>query len=78
MVNRFELYDINKNLYNNDNLEKDIKAKKEIYSEGNSSKDLTKLSDEEKEEVLEKLLENKSSDNLNNKPIWQQSIVILA
>lgn len=78
IVNRFDLYDINKNLYNNDNLEKDIKAKKEIYSKDNSSKNLIKLTSEEKEEVLEKLLENKSSDNLNNKPIWQQSIVMLA
>lgn len=76
MVNRFDLYNENGEIYNNENLKKSILEKKEIYQKIKDK--LIKLTEDEIKTVSEKLLENKANDNINNKPIWQQSIIMLA
>lgn len=71
--NTFNVYNQEKKLYNNFDLEKDIKDWKDIF-------DIkwTKLSKAEKEEILKSLDENNAEYNLANKPSWQQAIIILA
>lgn len=69
----FDVFDENKKLYKSNELEKAIKEWKDVYT-----KDWQKLHKSEKEEILKKLEENKADYNLMKKPIWQQSIVILA
>jgi regulator of sigma E protease len=73
MPNTFLVYDSEKKLYNNEDLEKDIIAWKDIFF-----KSWDKIWKHEKEEILKKLKENNSDENLMNKPAWQQSIIILA
>lgn len=73
-LNNFHLYNDKNILYNNINeIEEDIKNWKIIYDEKQK-----KVSDENKKIILKKINENKASYNLLNKPIWQQSIIILA
>ncbi len=73
MPNTFLVYDNKKELYNNKDLETDILKEKDIFdSKWNI------VSDEDKQEILEKLQENRASYNLMNKPAWQQAIIILA
>ena len=73
MPNTFLIYNEKKELYNNDDLEKDIESWKNIYDSDN-----IKISESEKKIILTKLKENNASYNLMNKPAWQQSIIILA
>jgi hypothetical protein len=73
MPNTFLVYNINKELYNNSDLEKDIKNKKDIFD----SK-WEKITKKDKDEILKKLKENRADYNLMNKPAWQQAIIILA
>lgn len=73
VINKFDLYDENKIYLSNEILEWKIKKWSDIFTNNRE-----KLNDKEKNEVLEKLLDNKSSDNLATKPIWQQSIIMLA
>lgn len=73
MPNTFLVYNQKKELYNNINLEKDIKLWKDIFF-----KSWKKIWQYEKEEILNKLNENNSKENLMNKPAWQQAIIILA
>lgn len=69
----FLIYDENKNLLDNETIEKFILEKKDIFA-----KDWEKISESDKLEVLEILKENKADYNMWNKPAWQQSIIILA
>ncbi|RKW25211.1 hypothetical protein D8B46_00055 [Candidatus Gracilibacteria bacterium] len=69
----FLIYDENKNLLDNETIEKFISEKKDIFA-----KDGEKISESDKLEVLEILKENKADYNMGNKPAWQQSIIILA
>ncbi len=71
--NTFLVYNKKKKLYNNEDLEKDIKDSKDVFD-----KFWKKISVLEKEEILKSLKENKASYNLMNKKAWQQSIIILA
>ena len=72
-LNTFYAYDKSWRLYNNKDLEKDLKAGKKIFS-----KNWETLTEEIKEEILKKLQENNADYNLINKPYWQQAIIILA
>lgn len=69
----FLVYDENKKLYNNEKLEKDIKAKKDIFY-----KSWEKIWKQEKEEILKLLEENDAKYNLANKSSIEQAIIILA
>ena len=71
--NTFLVYNEKEELYNNSDLEKDILENKDIFD----SK-WEKINKKDKEEILEKLKENKADYNLMNKPAWQQAIIILA
>lgn len=71
--NSFLIYDKNKKLYNNENLEKTLKTEKDVFD-----KTWEKLTILEKQEILKQIEENKASYNLLNKPAWQQSIIMLA
>lgn len=73
MPNTFLVYNSEKKLYNNFDLEKDIKENKSIFD-----KDWKKIPKYELEEILKKLEENNADYNLANKPSWQQAIIILA
>lgn len=73
MPNTFLVYNEKKELYNNEDLELDIEAWKNIYDSKNN-----KISEDDKKIILFKLKENKASYNLMNKPAWQQAIIILA
>ena len=73
MPNTFLVYNEKKELYNNEDLEKDILSKKDIYD---SRWDI--IDEKDLKEILEKLKENKADYNLMNKPSWQQAIIILA
>ncbi|MDD2870655.1 MAG: site-2 protease family protein [Candidatus Gracilibacteria bacterium] len=73
MPNTFLVYNEKKELYNNEDLELDIEAGKNIYDSKNN-----KISEDDKKIILFKLKENKASYNLMNKPAWQQAIIILA
>lgn len=71
--NSFLVYNKKKKLYNNVDLEKDINKWIDIYL-----KNWEKIWEEDIKVILEKINENSSSENLMNKPAWQQSIIILA
>jgi len=71
--NTFLIYDENKKLLNNEEIEKKIKNNKEIYYQN-----WEKIKEKEKNEILNKIKENKAPYNLMNKPAWQQAIIILA
>lgn len=72
-LNTFNVYDENKKIYNNSNLEKDIKAWKDVFDYN-----WIKVSESDKKEILEKLKDNYSKDSLLTKPSWQQAIIVLA
>lgn len=69
----FEIYNSEKKLLNNFEIEKNILEKKDIFT-----KSWEKISEIEKKEILKVLEKNKSPENLSNKKSWQQSIIILA
>lgn len=69
----FLIYDEKNNLLNNENLKKFILENKEIFD-----KKWNKIWKEGKIEILKILSENEADYNLNKKPAWQQSIIILA
>lgn len=70
---KFLIYDEKNNLLNNENLKKFILENKEIFD-----KKWNKIWKEDKIEILKILSENEADYNLNKKPAWQQSIIILA
>ncbi len=70
---RLLIYNKEWEIYNNNQLEKDIKKDKDIFNERWDK--LTKI---EKEEILKKLEENNAPYNLSNKPARQQSIIVVA
>ncbi len=72
-INTYNVYDKNWKIYNNEQLEIDLKKWEEIYNEKWEILDL-----QEKEEILKWLIENSSDENIANKPNWQQAIIILA
>ena len=69
----FLIFDEKNNLLNNENLKKFILENKEIFD-----KKWNKIWKEDKIEILKILSENEADYNLNKKPAWQQSIIILA
>lgn len=71
--NTFLVYDKNKKIYNNENLEKDIIEWKDIFYKSGE-----KIGKQEKEEILKLLKENDATYNLANKKSWEQAIIILA
>ncbi len=71
--NTFLVYDKNKKLYNNHDLENDLKKNKDIFYKSGE-----KIWKQEKDEILKLLEENNSSYNLANKTSWQQAIIMLA
>lgn len=73
MPNTFLVYNNKKILYNNENLEKDLKENKKIFD-----KNWKEISIIEKEQILKLLEENNADYNLANKKSWQQAIIILA
>lgn len=72
-INTFDIYDKDKKLYNNFDLEKDIKASKDIFD-----KNWWKIPEILRTEILKKLEENNAPYNLSKKPAWQQAIIMLA
>ena len=73
MPNTFLVYNENKELYNNESLENDLKEWIEIFD-----KNWEIVDQEDRDIILKKILENKADYNLMNKPSWQQAIIILA
>lgn len=73
MPNTFLVYNNKKELYNNENLEKDLKENKKIFD-----KNWKEISIIEKEQILKLIEENNADYNLANKKSWQQAIIILA
>jgi membrane-associated protease RseP (regulator of RpoE activity) len=73
MPNTFLVYNEKKELYNNEDLEKDLEIWKDVFMKNGE-----KIWKYEKDEILKKLKENTASYNLMNKPSWQQAIIILA
>ena len=73
MPNTFLVYNEKQELYNNEDLEKDLIKWLDIFD-----KDWKIAWKSDRELILEKLKENKASYNLMNKPSWQQAIIILA
>lgn len=69
----FDIYNSEKKLLNNLEIENYILGKKEIFD-----KNWLKIWALEKEEILELLKKEKSPQNFSNKKAWQQSIIILA
>lgn len=72
-ANTFYVYDSEKKLYNNKNLEADTLSWKEIYD-----KEWNIVWETHRQQILTALQENKADYNLANKPAWQQAIIILA
>ena len=72
-INSFDLYDENKKLIWNEELQNRIKEWKNIYT-----KNWDPIHKSEIEEISKKLQENEAEYNLIKKPVWQQSIIILA
>lgn len=72
-INTFNVYDKNKKLYNNEDLEKDIKDWKDIFD-----KDWNIINLIDKEEILERLQDNYSNDSLLTKNPIKQAIIVLA
>ncbi len=73
MPNTFLAYNKEWKLYNNVNLENDIIKWLDIFD-----KNWKVAWKSDREEILQKLKENKADYNLMNKPSWQQAIIILA
>lgn len=73
LPNTFRVYDKNKKLYNNIDLENDINNWIDIFD---SDGDI--INNKDKKLILEKIKENKAEYNLMNKKSWQQAIIILA
>ena len=71
--NTFYVYDENKKLYNNLDLEKDLTQEKPVYY-----KDGTEIWELQRQQILKALQDNQAPYNLANKPSWQQAIIILA
>lgn len=71
--NTFLVYDKNKKLYNNLDLENDLKKNKDIFF-----KSWEKIWKQEIIEIKRLLEENNSDSNLANKASWQQAIIMLA
>ena len=71
--NTFHVFNKENELYNNEELEKDLKKWIDIYDK--NWKIAWRF---EREEILKKLEENKADYNLMNKSSWQQAIIILA
>lgn len=71
--NTFNVYNIEKKLYNNKELEEDILSGKSIFD-----KKWSQVWETHKQQILKALEENKADYNLWNKPAWQQAIIILA
>lgn len=69
----FYVYNKEKKIYNNQDLEKDILDQKPIFY-----KDGTEIWELERQHILKALEDNKAHYNLANKPAWQQAIIILA
>ncbi len=71
--NTFYVYDENKKLYNNLDLEKDLTQEKSVFY-----KDGTEIWELQRQQILKALQDNQAPYNLSNKPSWQQAIIILA
>ena len=71
--NSFLLYDKNRKKFSNDDLARAIRTKEDIFDKEGKIIDSETLN-----VVYERLEENNADYNLNNKPAWQQSIIILA
>ncbi|PZM86749.1 hypothetical protein DLH72_00145 [Candidatus Gracilibacteria bacterium] len=69
----FLIYDENKKKLRNEQIEKYILEKKDLFD-----KNLEKISENDKKEILKIINENKADYNLTNKSAWKQSIIILA
>jgi len=69
----FYVFDKKWAIYNNIDLEKDLKKDIQIFDK--EWKEIWKTS---KVQILKKLQENSADYNLSNKPAWQQAIIILA
>jgi membrane-associated protease RseP (regulator of RpoE activity) len=67
------LYDKNRKKFSNDDLARAIRTKEDIFDKEGKIIDSETLN-----VVYERLEENNADYNLNNKPAWQQSIIILA
>lgn len=72
-INHFQIYDKNKKLIKQEELKKILKSENETFDI-----DWILLTNDDKKMVLDKLKENEDTDNLINKPYWQQSIIVLA
>lgn len=73
MPHTFLVYNEKKELYNNEDLEKDILEWRNVFFN-----DWKEIWESNKKEILERLKENSASYNLLNKSPWQQAIIILA
>ncbi|MCP4522665.1 MAG: hypothetical protein GY828_00435 [Candidatus Gracilibacteria bacterium] len=71
--NTFYVFDKNKNLYNNDQLEKDILDEVAIFT-----KEGKEIGETHKQAILKALQDNAADFNLSKKPAWQQAIIMLA
>jgi len=69
----FYVYDKKWKIYNNEDLEKDLKKWKKIFDK--TWKEVPKSA---REQIRQKLKDNWADYNLINKPYWQQSVIILA
>lgn len=70
--NTFYVYNSDKKIYNNVDLEKDIQDWKKIFDA--EWKEIWEL---QRQQILQAIQDNKASYNLANKPAWQQAIIIL-
>lgn len=70
--NTFYVFNSDKKIYNNKDLESDILAEKSIFD-----RDWNEVWETHKQQILKSLQENKADYNLGNKPAWQQAIIIL-
>ncbi|MCP4523559.1 MAG: hypothetical protein GY828_05045, partial [Candidatus Gracilibacteria bacterium] len=71
--NTFYVFDENKKIYNNQQLEKDIEENKSIFTK--EGKEIGKT---HKQAILQSLKNNSAEYNLANKAAWKQSIIMLA
>lgn len=72
-IHTFHVYDTNKKLYNNQDLEKDLKNNVDIFDVDGKT-----IPKEIKQEIYKKLQDNFAKDSLLSKPAWQQAIIMLA
>jgi len=71
--NTFFVYNSEKKLYNNKDLEADLLSDKTIFD-----KQWNQVWETHRQQILKLLQENRADYNLWNKPTWQQAIIILA